>query len=290
MKKLLAVAVALVVIGITGATALADESVGMQNRVSARIQTMGAMGNGLAISQTNPMDFEMLKIGIAGVRVAVSDAEETVNIGVLYFGETKYKLRDVVIGNGTASASVYDANNASAGSITLSSYPKGDTEIWAGTLSLNGTSYNAYVIQAKKLFKPAEAADNVKEYCANNPAKCMATMKAVGSIICDPQANETCSDKIKIFCESHPDDNRCKVIGMAYCGTHLNDSTCRAEITDKCKQNSTVEQCDKLTEMYDKHIEKTQNVVGKVPAWMNSVKERLKNRAVQVHNNAEGAG
>jgi len=279
MKKLLAVAAALVIIGIAGASVMADEGIGSQNRFNAKITTMGALGNGLAISQSNPMDFQLLRIGIAGVRITATDQNESVKIGVLYFGDNKYKLKDVVLGNGTANANIYDLNDTSVGSISLTSYPKGDTEIWAGTLSLSGASYNAYVIQAKRLFKPAEEADNIKDYCTNNPGKCMAAMKAVGSIICDPQTDGNCRDKIRTFCEQNPTDKRCKTLGLTYCELHLNDSICRSEIIDNCKLNNSEKVCEKLANLYEKRLEKAEGAISKLPAWVNSVRQRLTIRA-----------
>lgn len=280
MKKLMALAIALLVIGITGTAVMAEDGLGSQSAVRAKIHTMGALGNGLAVSQGNPMDFEMIKIGIAEVDIVLSDGiDNIVKVGILYFGETKYKLKDVVIGNGTATANIYDLNDTQKGSISLSSYVKGDSEVWAGTMTLNGQTYNTYVIQAKRVLKPAEKADDTKEYCKNNPVKCMATMKAVGSILCDPaKEGETCREKIKTFCEQHPDDNRCKNLRLAYCKTHLEDANCRQELIERCKQNNTGVECDKLANMYNKYAEKKVEVMKNAPDWLKKVRSRIANR------------
>lgn len=287
MKKLFVMAIALLVIGVTGAAVMADETLGSQGQARVKIHTMGALGYGIATSQSNPMDFQMIKVGIAGVSVTDVNGTETVKkTGVLHFGETKYRLKDVVIGNGTATANIYDANGTTQlGSISLNSYIKGDREVWAGALTLNGVTYNAYVIQAPKVWKADETADKIKDYCQNNPVKCKATIKAVGSIICDPEKEGiSCAEKIKTFCGQNPDDNRCKVVRWAYCKLHLDDANCRAEIIEKCKNitDGTISNdnaiCDKLANMYNKYASNRAEVMKNAPEWLKKVRERVEDR------------
>jgi len=279
MKKLMALAIAVLLIGITGAAVMADENVGSQTQLHAKIHTMGALGYGIATSQANSMDFELIKVGIASVSIKLqNETEELTNVGILYFGESRYVLKDVVIGNGTAAANIY-LNGTQKGTISLNSYLKGDREIWAGTLTLDSAAYNAYVIQVPRIWKPAEKAEAIKDYCQNNPEKCKAAIKAVGGIICDPQEEGvSCADKIKTFCEQHPDDNRCKVVSWAYCKLHLEDANCRAQIIEKCKNNTNDTACDKLTNMYNKYVDKKLETLKNAPAWFKSVRERIKNR------------
>jgi hypothetical protein len=174
---------------------------------------------------------------------------------------------------------VYD-NETLVGSISLTSYPKGDTEIWAGTLTLNGTAYNAYVIQAKRVAKPLEKAENVKEYCTNNPEKCKAVMKAVGQILCDPSTDGNCRDKIKTFCEAHPDDSRCKNLDLAFCALNLNDSTCRQQIIQACQLNATgsnndtnvtSDACERLGNLYGKKFGNSTAMVKNLPGWYKKI-------------------
>ena len=209
MKKLLALVIALLVIGATGISAFAqdDDTVGKQVRAQARIHKMGALGNGLAISQGDSMSFELLKIGIAAVKFGDEDTAG-IKAGILYFGEEKYRLKDVVIENGSASANIYDEDDEQVGTISLDSYPKGDKEIWAGEMELNGEDYNAYVIQARRAVKAMEKANHAFEYCKNNPEKCKAAMKAVGQIVCDPETDENCRNRIRTYCEGNPEDSR----------------------------------------------------------------------------------
>jgi len=287
MKKLFVMAIALLVIGVTGAAVMADETLGSQGQVSARIKTMGALGYGIATSQSNPMDFQLIKVGIAGVSVTDANGTETVKkAGVLHFGETKYRLKDAVIGNGTATASVYDVNGTTQlGSLSLNSYIKWDREVWAGALTLNGVTYNAYIIQAPRVWKAEETADKIKDYCQNNPVKCKAAIKAVGSIICDPEGEgNNCAEKIRTFCGQNPDDNRCKVVRWAYCKLHLDDANCRAEIIEKCKNitDGTISNdnaiCDKLANMYNKYAANRAEVMKNAPAWLKAVRERVEDR------------
>jgi hypothetical protein len=283
MKKLLAMAIALLVIGVaavSATSAIADDTAGLgaQMQVRAKIHTMGAMGAGLAISQANPMDFELLKIGIAGVDILISEEVENIKVGILYFGETRYKLKDIVIGNGTASATIYDANSTNVGSISLTSYPKGDREIWAGTLTLNGASYNAYIIQAPRVWKPVEKAEKVKDYCENNPEKCKAVMKAVGQIYCDPTTDGNCRDKLKSFCEQYPNDSRCKALKLAYCKLNLDDANCRADLINTCKENNTADACENLANMYQERWEKVNATMNKAPSWVKVVRDRIRDR------------
>ena len=269
MKKLFVLTIALVFVAI-----LVVQQSGAQ-QVSARIWTRGAFGNGLAISQSDPMDFELIRIGVAGVKITMDENETIRKIGILHFGEDKYSLRDVVMGNGSVTADIY-YNASQVGSLALDAYVKGDREMWAGTMTLNGENYNAYVIHAPRILRPVEKARRIHEYCKNNPVRCRAVMKAVGNIICDPEAeNVTCRDKIQTFCEENPDDNRCKALRLAYCKTHLEDSACRAEIRGVCENNATENACNVLGEVYNRNIEKNPQVVRKAPRWLITVRNRI---------------
>ena len=288
MKKLLVLAVALLIVGVTGASVMAQQ-VGAQNAVRARIRTMGALGNGLAISQSDSMDFEFIKVGIAGVKVGLTDEAAEVKVGILYFGEDKYKLKDIVIGNGSVTANIYDNDGNQTGTISLDSYPKGDKEVWAGTLALNGANYNAYVLQASRVVKAAEKAEKSFEYCKNNPENCKAAMKAVGQIVCDPVTDGNCSGRIRTFCEQNPEDSRCKRLKFEYCKENLEDSDCRAEIMGVCRNNATENACERLGEVYNKFVEKKPEVLKNAPRWFLTVRERIREN-VQQQTGEPGTG
>lgn len=278
MRKLLTLAIALLVIGVIGASTMAQQPT-LISAAHANVRTRGAFGSGLAISQTDPMDFELIKVAVAGVAVSLADEAKVVKVGVLHFGEDKYRLRDVEIGNGTASANIYDTEGTQVGSVSLDSYPKGDTEIWTGELSLNDEKYNAYVIQVKRLVKAVEKARRVFSYCENHPAQCLRVMRGIGNIICDPEAEgTTCRERIKTYCENNPEDRRCIALRLAYCRIHLDDADCRGELMEKCKENVNDEACEKLGMVYGKIVEKKPQVVKNAPQWFVTVRNRIKSK------------
>lgn len=288
MKKSGILAFALMAILLTSISVMAQETFGQQSRVRARIQTMGALGYGLAISQSDPKEFEVIKIGVAKVAVGlIEEEEETVMVGRLYFGEDKYKLKDIVITNVSLTANVYDLNDVQKGSLSLDAYPKGDKEIWAGTLTLNEKTYNVYLIQAARKIKPVEKAEKAFEYCKNNPDKCKAAMKAVGQIICDPEGNVTCREKIKMFCEQNPEDMRCKALHLGYCRFHMNDSDCRNLLMQECKKNESEEACNRLGLMYENTFKKMPGIGKNLPAWFEKVRERIRQQT-QTQQQAQG--
>ncbi len=271
MKKLLALAIALLFLAVP---VMAQQAA--QISVNARINRMGAFGTGIAISETNPMDFELLKIGIAGVKVGLEGEESEVMVGILYFGEDRYRLKEVVIGNGSASANIYDSESEQVGSISLDSYPKGDREVWAGDLMLDGAEYNAYVIQVPRKLKAVEKARRVFSYCEDNPAGCLRVMRGVGSTICDPEGEgANCRERIRTYCESNTEDRRCVALRLAYCRHHLDDADCRAEMIEECKERVDEEICDRLGEVYERVVQQRPEVVRKVPQWFLTVRERL---------------
>ncbi|MCK5023459.1 MAG: hypothetical protein KAS04_04775 [Candidatus Aenigmarchaeota archaeon] len=277
MKKIIAIVMALIFVVGAGAAVAVEEPtlLGAQNANKYKIHKMAALGNGLAISQSDPMDFELLKVGIAGVKINLVDEETELRVGVLYIGEDKYRLKDVEIGEGSTSANVYDGETL-VGTISLDSYPKGDKEVWAGTLTINEVTYNAYVIQATRKVKPVEKAAKALSYCKNNPEKCRAAMKAVGNIICDPATND-CSDKIKTFCENNPEDARCRKLHFEFCAENLDDADCRAEIMEKCKENFNEEKCEGLGALYNRVAEKRPELAARAPAWVKSIRNRILN-------------
>jgi hypothetical protein len=272
MNKLIVLSIALIV-ALAGFLTIS----GVEAASNAKIWTRGTFGSGIAVSQSDPMDFELIKIGIAGVKVTTADAESIVKTGVLHFGEDKYRLRNVTIGNGTASATIH-YNSTEVGSIDLDSYVKGDREIWAGTLTLNGDAYNAYVIQAPRIMKAVEKASRIREYCKNNPVRCRAVMKAAGDVICDPEdEGMTCRERIEAFCEENPDDRRCKALRMAYCKTHPEDADCRAEMRGVCENDATENACNVLATVYNKNIQKRPSTATNAPKWLVAARNRIAN-------------
>ena len=274
--QILAITVALLILAVP---VLAQTPELISAKTTKHIWTRGAFGSGIAISQSDPMDFELLKLGIAGVKLVTEDVESVVKTGVLYFGEDKYRLKDVVIGNATASATIY-YNDTQVGTISLDSYLKGDREIWAGTLTLNDVTYNAYIIQVPKVVKAVEKAKYIYQYCKDHPVICRGVMKAVGREICDPEAEgETCMNQIQAYCEDNPDEARCKALRLAYCKLHPEDADCRAEMKGVCQNDNTDNACRVLTAVYNKNIQKKPTVADKMPEWFHTVRAKISNAA-----------
>ena len=100
------------------------------------IHKLGVLGKGLAINPSDASDFKLVVIGIATVRVNILGEEDNVTAGILWVDGERYKLKNINIGNGSATADVYK-NDTKVGSISTSSVTKNDHIIWYGTLNFN---------------------------------------------------------------------------------------------------------------------------------------------------------
>jgi len=217
MKGILAFAVALLLLPLP----MIAQNVGIPR---PRLKVVGLMGSGIAVSQEDPMEFMLVKAGIGTVIVSLLEEEKELTVGVLFLDGTKYKLKDVEIGNETISANLY-TNETKIGSFEVSRIEKKGTVVWAGVLTVNEKSYNVYVIGAKRLFKPYEIKERVAAYCRDHPR--------------DPN----CRSKIADYCKDHPNDRRCKAITRSYCAHHLRDERCREIIKEWCKENPKAPAC-----------------------------------------------
>ncbi|MCD6367834.1 MAG: hypothetical protein J7L45_01985, partial [Candidatus Aenigmarchaeota archaeon] len=102
----------------------------VQAQTGPKIRSLAILGKGIAASPDDPMDFMIAKFGIG----EFSAGNHTFRTGVLILDDVKYKLRDINISDSRAIGNIY-LNNSKIGSFDVSSVMKGDTEIWAGTLS-----------------------------------------------------------------------------------------------------------------------------------------------------------
>lgn len=204
-----------------------------------KIKTIGVLGRGIAILNTNPANFKIVKIGVATVRVTLLGEETELRVGILYLDEDRYKIKDIQIGNTTASGNIY-SNDTQVGSFSLSLTIRGEYEIWFGTLTVSGQTYNAYILEGVRPIKPVEIGEKIKELCENFPVRCKEVGLAIGNTI----------DKIKGFCNEHPSDARCVAVFREYCRFHLDDSRCREGLKGYCKYNSQAKQCEEFCEKY----------------------------------------
>lgn len=208
-----------------------------------KIKTIVHLGKGIAISTTDSKDFRLLKVGIATVTTRSAGEESELRVGVLVLDDVRYKLKDIQVGNGTISGSVY-LNDTSVGSFEASSIMKGDLEVWVGTLSISGASYNVYILEAPRPIKPRELGEHISETCKGNPERCKVAIKGIGPANCEKTPEEpSCRERIKNFCENNPKDQRCVALFRVYCMKHLDDARCREAVKEVCKENKDDERC-----------------------------------------------
>ena len=123
---------------LSGILALVLISAVVSAQAVPKVKTLVVLGKGIAVSPSDPLDFNIAKLGIGVIKVNLFDNEtEEVTLGVLILDDEKYKLKDITKDeDGSVSGDVYSSNEK-IGSFSLSSVVKDDTEIWAGTLEIN---------------------------------------------------------------------------------------------------------------------------------------------------------
>ncbi|MEM5799911.1 MAG: hypothetical protein QXZ43_04590, partial [Candidatus Aenigmatarchaeota archaeon] len=110
------------------------------------ITKIGALGKGMAISITDPLDFKIAKIGLVQVQVNFSGQILNRDTGLLWLDEEKYQLKNATIEKSAVSADVY-LNGSLIGIVNLALVQKNDTPIWVGKLSINSKEYNLYLLE-----------------------------------------------------------------------------------------------------------------------------------------------
>ena len=238
VKRYLALA-SIVAILVISTIAIAQVSI-----PQTRIKTLGVLGEGLAISSTNPADFKVVRIGIARVSVEIAGTSNDLTVGVLFLDSDKCAVKNISQGNDTVSGDIY-LNNTQVGSFSLSRVVKPGRNVWYGALSVNSASYNAYIVQAPRPEKASEAAEDIKDLCSDHPEKCASTAASIKGIgnICNRENSKDCSDKIKQYCSNHPTDQRCVSLFRAYCSQHIEDERCITELKLFCSKNPNNEHC-----------------------------------------------
>jgi len=217
------------------------------------IKKLGVLGEGLAVSTTDPSDFKAIRMGLAKVSVNVAGTESELTVGILFLDDSKYAIKNIVFGNGSTSGDVY-LNNSQVGSFSLNLVTRIERDVWYGTMTVNGASYNAYIVAAPRHAKSSEAADNIKDFCKEDPIKCATVAKSLKGIgnVCDKTDSESCRDKIKDFCEKNPTDKRCVFAFREYCAKHLDDHRCVSEIKQFCSkdENRDNDRCQDFCEKF----------------------------------------
>jgi len=214
-----------------------------------RIKTLGILGKGIAISTTDPEDFKLLKIGVGTVTVELLGEETDLTIGVLFLDDDKFKLKNVEMGNDTASGKVF-SDDEEVGSFSVSLTIKNEQEIWHGTLTVNDEDYNIYILEAERQIKPLEFATKVKNLCDEHPEKCSDIAKGIGNRYCEKVTDKSCREKIEEFCGEHPDDRRCMAVFRFFCKGNLDDTRCRKELKQFCAENPDDESCEEFCKKF----------------------------------------
>jgi hypothetical protein len=240
IRNLLLVSVAALLV--FSVPALAQKGLG-EPSPKPRIDMFGMLGKGIASLPSDPLNFKIVKVGVGKVKVDVNGTETKVTIGILFLDDEKYIVKELVIGNGSITGNLFQ-NATQKGSLSVKSVMKGNMEVWAGTLTVEGTAYNLYVLEAPRLIKKEELKDKIKDYCSGN-------------------AEGNCSSRIEDFCENNPTDTRCLALFKAHCmkGNNLDDSRCRQFMLGWCQNNSEATDCRLLaiqrTEKYCEEHEGT---------------------------------
>ncbi len=207
------------------------------------IKKLAVLGKGIATNPADLMDFKIVKIGIGNIKVSLLGEETELMVGVLFLDDDKYKVKDIVLGNGSIEANLYSGDEK-VGSISAESVEKGDTEVWVGTIDVSGATYNTYILGAIRKVRAVELAENIHSFCELYPAKCVAVAKGIGNRYCEKNPKDpSCREKIKTFCKNNPDDQRCKAIFKEYCIDNLDDARCRYALRVYCKNHPDEERC-----------------------------------------------
>src|SRR3989344_6666592 len=194
------------------------------------IQKLAVIGRGLAINPSDASDFKLVVIGIATVRVNILGEYDDVTAGILWLNGERYKLKNINIGNGSATADVYK-NDTKVGSITAASVTKDGHIVWHGTLNLNGADWNLYILELERKIKAEELKDKVSDYCKEHSS--------------DDRC-EFLRGKVREYCKNNPDDERCNDIFRSFCVNNLDDSRCRHAIKERCEDSPNATICQRL--------------------------------------------
>jgi len=103
---------------------------------------------------------------------------------------------------------------------------KGDTEIWAGTMTLDSVTYHLYVIEGVRPVRASELRERVVEYC-------------------NTHEDANCRERLGNYCQNYPEDIRCKALFRAWClkDDNMDDTRCRYEFRNWCSENPTNANC-----------------------------------------------
>jgi len=179
----------------------------MAQPVPVSVDRLHLVGEGLMINKDEFRDFSFFKIGIATVKARIGDETVKVTRGLMIVEGQVYTLNVTSISNDSFTADIY-YNKGLVGSMSMSSVLKGDKITWVGDATIGDKFLLVYILEFPRLFKPLEIREKVKEYCDEDPARCV----GIGPNYCDKLEDHDCRVKIIRWCESRIDDTRCKAL------------------------------------------------------------------------------
>jgi hypothetical protein len=207
--------------------------IGAQAVPIVSVKKLFAIGHGFAINTQDPYDFHVFVIGVGEVNVNNTD----IKVGIIRYDGTNYLLSNIVLENGSFSATITTMNRTEIGSINLTKFYRDNLEIWAGTAIVNDVNYNVYVSGIRRDLTDNERAYAIGEYCKKYPQdeRC----KGLGQNYACNVSAENCREKIIGYCRDHPSDDRCKHLVYRYCMENKDDLRCREAFEKFCTANPT---------------------------------------------------
>ncbi len=182
----------------------------------------------MIVSAVNVVDRECLRAEEERARV---DCIIRKTIGLLSLDENNYRLREILVGEDSVSASIYlsekDANGT-IGAISVKRIEKPSADIWAGTIVFtSGIQYNVYLLGVKREFSAAEAKESMGDYCKKHP-------------------RERACRHLNL-CKNHPDNPNCNEIKEKLCTGNAGDIRCRSFLKKHCTEKPEGVFCKKIT-------------------------------------------
>ena len=215
------------------------------------------LGKGIAISPSDPLDFMMVKMGVGAVKPTTDTVQR---VGVIILDEQKYRLGEVSVANGSATGNLY-LNGTQVGSFDVLSVIKGDVDVWAGTLTLDGKSYSLYILDVPRRMNQEEIGEQVRNYCGENQddTNCREGMEEY----CKNNPNESpCKEILRRHCQQNLDDSRCREFMFRYCEERPMDATCRLFAVKRsaefCEENPDSKICQALDKAVGQNCEDTE--------------------------------
>jgi hypothetical protein len=166
VKKTIAVAMLVLLAAFPLAVfAEADDEMPGVLPVKPVLRKLFLVGKGLAVSQSNAMDFKVVRAITGRVLVPwkANHSAAFVSRGVIELDKEKYSMENIDVVNDSITATL-EKNGTEVGSLSVTRVEKPGQDIWAGTLTLNGEIYNLYLWGiAHPLYTPPKIVQAVRE-------------------------------------------------------------------------------------------------------------------------------